>query len=91
MSELTPLEVLTNIKDAAVSESIGQLFGIFREAMTEPNEIDFIDRLSESAVTTDELREDVVVESTEKEREILIDNFPLSKNNYLVVPKVIEE
>ena len=91
MSELTTLEVLTNIKDATVSESIGQLFGIVREAVTEQNEFDFIDRISDSAVTTDELREDVVIETTEKEREIMIKNFPLSKNNYLVVPKVIEE
>ena len=91
MSELTPLEVLTNIKDAAVSESIGQLFGVVREAVIVHNELDFIDRLSDSAVTTDELRADVVVESTETEREIMIKNFPLSKNNYLVVPKVIEE
>ena len=91
MSELTTLEVLTNIKDAAVSESIGQMFGIVREAVTEHNEFDFIDRISDTAVTTDELREDVVIESTEKEREIMIKNFPLSKNNYLVVPKVIEE
>ena len=91
MSELTPLEILTHIKDAAVSESMGQLFEFVRTAI--PDEVDpnFIEHLTGSAVTTDELREDIVVESSETERQIMIDNFPLSKKNYLVVPKVIEE
>ena len=91
MSELTSLEILTNIKDAASSESVGQMFGIVREAVLEQNNIDFVELMSESAVTINALREDIVIESSAKERQIIIDNFPLSKNNYLVVPKVIEE
>ena len=91
MSELTSLEILTNIKDAASSESTGQLFGLIRSVVSEQNNVDFVELMSENAVTTNHLREDVVIESSEKERQIIIDNFPLSKNNYLVVPKVIEE
>jgi len=91
MSELTSLEVLTNIKDAGVSESVGQMFGIVRAAVSEENDVDFVELMSGNAVEPNELREDVAVESSEKERQIIIDNFPLSKNNYLVVPKVIEE
>jgi len=91
MSEFNSLEILTNIKNAASSESVGQLFGIVREAVTEQNNVDFVELLSDTAVATNELREDVAIESSETERQIIIDNFPLSKNNYLVVPKVIEE
>jgi len=91
MSELTSLEILTNIKDAAASESVGQLFGIVRAAVSETNDIDFVELMSDYAVPTSELREDIAVESSESERQIIVDNFPLSKNNYLVVPKAIEE
>ena len=91
MSELTPLEVLTNIKDAAASESVGQLFGIVRAAVSETNDIDFVELTSDNAVPTSDLRADVAFESSETERQIIVDNFPLSKNNYLVVPKAIEE
>ena len=91
MSDLTPLEVLTNIKDAASSESIAQLFGIVRKAVSETDDLDFTTLLAGSVVEMDALREDVAIETSESERQIIIDNFPLSKNNYLVVPKVIEE
>ena len=91
MSELTSLEILTNIKDAGASGSVGQLFGIVRAAVSVENEIDFVLLMSDNAVQTSELREDMVSESSETERQIIIDNFPLSKNNYLVVPKTIEE
>jgi len=91
MSELNSLVILTNIKDATSSESVEQLFGIVRGAVTEQNNVDFVELMSDSAVETNKLREDVAIESSETERQIIIDNFPLSKNNYLVVPKVIEE
>ena len=91
MSELTSLEILTGIKDAAPSESVRQLFGIVHAAVSEQNEIVFIELLSDNAVTTNALRDDIVIESSDKERQIIIDNFPFSKNNYLIVSKVIEE
>ena len=91
MSELRSLEVLTNIKDAAPSESVEQMFGIVRETVPKPDKVDFVELMSGSAVTTNKLREDVAIESSETERQIIIANFPSKKNNYLVVPKVIEE
>ena len=91
MSELRSLEILSNIKNAVSSESVNQLFGIVRTAVSEQNNVDFVKLISDSAVTTNELREDAVIESSEAERKIIIDNFPLNKNNYLVVPKTIEE
>ena len=91
MSELTSLEILTNIKNAVLSDSVRQLFEIVRSADSEQSDIDFVELMSENAIEINELREDIVIESTETEREIIIDNFPFKKNNYLVVPKVIEE
>ena len=91
MSELRSLEILSNIKDATSSKSVEQLFGAVRAAVSEQNDVDFVELMSDSAVTANELREDVVIKSSEMERQIIIDNFPLSKNSYLVVPKVIEE
>ena len=44
-----------------------------------------------NAVTTDDLREDIVVEASDAEKRLIIDNFPKEKDNYLVVPRVIEE
>ena len=42
-------------------------------------------------VSLNDLREDVVVKSSQIEKEIIIDNFPREKNGFLVVAKVIEE
>jgi len=42
-------------------------------------------------ITTDDLREDIVVEVSDADKQLIIDNFPNKKNNYLVVPRVIEE
>ena len=77
MNELTSFENLSNIKGTISSE--------------EKNKIDLIDRLSQNAISVEELREDIVMEATTVEKQRIIDNFPNKKNNYLVVPKVIEE
>ena len=48
-------------------------------------------QLSGDAVTIDDLREDIVVEASDVEKQRIINNFPKQKNNFLVVPRVIEE
>ena len=42
-------------------------------------------------VEVEDLRDDVIVEVSDAEKRLIIDSFPNEKNNYLVVPKVIEE
>ena len=91
MSEFMSLEILTNIKDAVPSDAVRQLFGIVRAADAGQSDAGCVELMPENAVEIDTLREDTVIESTETERQIIIDNFPFEKNNYLVVPKVIEE
>ena len=91
MSKLRDLEVLTNIKDAVSSKSVEHMFGIVRAAVPIHKKIDFVDLMADNAITTNELREDVAITSSETERQIIINDFPFKKNDYLVVPKVIEE
>ena len=43
------------------------------------------------AITTNDLRNDNVVEASDAEKRRIITDFPKEKNNYLVVPRVIEE
>jgi Asp-tRNA(Asn)/Glu-tRNA(Gln) amidotransferase C subunit len=42
-------------------------------------------------VSLDGLRDDVVLDSSAIEKQIIIENFPKEKDGYLVVSKVIEE
>ena len=44
-----------------------------------------------NSVSLNDLRDDVVIESSALEKQIIIENFPKEKNGYLVVSKVIEE
>ena len=44
-----------------------------------------------NAVTTEDLRADVIVPASDAEKQQIIDNFSKKKDNYLVVPRVIEE
>ena len=46
---------------------------------------------SEIVITANDLREDVVVQASDVEKRRIIADFPKEKNNYLVVPRVIEE
>ena len=55
------------------------------------NNDDCISLLSSNAITTEQLREDIIVEVSDVEKQLIIDSFPNKKDNYLVVPKVIEE
>jgi Asp-tRNA(Asn)/Glu-tRNA(Gln) amidotransferase C subunit len=89
--KLMSLEILSNIKGASSSESIEKLFDAVRNAVAEQEDIDFINLFSNNSVTVDNLREDIVENSSSIEKQIIIDNFPSQKHNYLVVPKVIEE
>ncbi|MCK5814593.1 MAG: hypothetical protein KAH07_01480, partial [Flavobacteriaceae bacterium] len=49
-----------------------------------------LNNVNHNAVSVNELREDVVVESSVIERQIIKENFPKEKDGYLVVAKIIE-
>ncbi|KDN55002.1 hypothetical protein FEM21_20070 [Flavobacterium seoulense] len=49
-----------------------------------------MNNVNHNCVSVSDLREDVVIESSAIEREIILENFPNKKNGFLVVAKVIE-
>ena len=80
------LEVLSSIKGATSSQAVEKLFDVIKKA-----NINLAKANQNVGVSLDNLREDVVLESSDIEKEIIRQNFPKSKNGYLVVSKVIEE
>jgi len=88
MEKLASLEILANIKGTNSSESFEKLFDIVRNASVVEQTNDLF---SSHVVTVDDLREDRVEEASSLEKQIIINNFPNQKNNYLLVNKVIEE
>ena len=87
MSKMMTVDVLSSIKGAKPSETVNKLFDVIKNANINNKAI----VENKNAVFLDDLREDVVVDSSEIEKQIIIENFPKEKNGYLVVAKVIEE
>ena len=83
--------MLSNIEGATSSEAVEQLFETIRNTAMEKNKDDEVNLLSVNTISSENLREDKVVEASDVERQLIIANFPKQKDNYLVVPKVIEE
>ncbi len=83
------VDILSSIKGAKESEAVGKLFETIKSANTSNNNA--INTNHNNAVSLDELREDIVIDSPQAEKEIIIENFPKEKNGFLVVAKVIEE
>lgn len=82
------LEVLSSIKGAQSSEAVERLFEQIKHAKV-PAEHTAVH--VSKAVSVDSLRPDTVINSSELEKALIIKNFPMSKDGYLVVSKVIEE
>ncbi len=90
MSKIMPLEVLSGIKDAKPSQSIDELFDVVSKAYPHDS-IDMpIDINEGNIVTVEKLRDDVIMESTNHEKDLIKRNFPREKKGFLVVSKVIE-
>jgi Asp-tRNA(Asn)/Glu-tRNA(Gln) amidotransferase C subunit len=88
MSKTMTVDILSSIKGAQPSESVNQLFEVIKNAV--PSNDNAVNNLNLNCVSVNDLREDVVVESSPIERELIIENFPNKKNGFLVVAKVIE-
>ena len=81
------LEVLSSIKGATSSQAVDELFKTIKNAHLDTQAMNLNNSIG---VSLDDLREDTVIESSERERNIIKGNFPKEKNGYLVVSKVIE-
>ncbi|MBJ6366930.1 Asp-tRNA(Asn)/Glu-tRNA(Gln) amidotransferase subunit GatC [Snuella sedimenti] len=89
MSKIMTVDILSSIKGAQPSEAVNKLFDVIKNAHTENNES--FNNVNNNALSVNDLRDDVVIESSAIEKQIIIENFPKEKNGYLVVSKVIEE
>ena len=83
------VDILSSIKGAQPSEAVNKLFYVIKNANS--NNSNAFNKNHNNAVSVNDLREDVVIDSSSLEKEIIIENFPKEKNDYLVVSKVIEE
>ena len=82
------VDILSSIKGAQPSETVNKLFDVIKNANISNNNSFNNDN---NAVSLDDLREDIAIDSAAIEKQIIIENFPKEKNGYLVVAKVIEE
>ncbi|WP_248722236.1 hypothetical protein [Seonamhaeicola sp. ML3] len=89
MSKIMTVDILSSIKGAQPSEAVSKLFDVIKNAHTSNDSS--INSNQFNAVSVDDLRADVVVESSATEKQIIKENFPKQKKGYLVVSKVIEE
>lgn len=89
MSKIMTVDVLSSIKGAKPSEAVNRLFEVIKNANITNNTT--FNSNHNNCVSLDNLREDVVINSPNSEKEIILENFPKEKNGYLVVAKVIEE
>lgn len=88
MSKIMTVDILSSIKGAKPSESVNKLFDVIKNANQQNNSNTTVHN---KVVSLNDLREDVVVESSAIEKEIIKKNFPKEKNGFLVVAKVIED
>ncbi|ARV06449.1 hypothetical protein BTO04_06945 [Polaribacter sp. SA4-10] len=88
MNKIMTVDILSSIKGAKPSEAVNQLFDVIKNAHTNNNSLN---NVNNNGVSLNDLREDVVIESSAIEKQIIIENFPNEKDGYLVVAKVIED
>lgn len=87
MSKIMPVDILSSIKGAESSEAVDKLFDVIKKAEINQNSSN---QNAKNAVSVDDLRADVVENSSEITKQIIKENFPKQKDGYLVVSKVIE-
>ena len=88
MSKTMTVDILSSIKGAQPSESVNKLFDVIKNAV--PLNKNAANNVNHNCVSVNDLREDVVMESSAMEKQLIIENFPNKKNGFLVVAKVIE-
>lgn len=82
------VDILSSIKGAQPSEAVNKLFDVIKNA--HPTNNNSLNNVNYNCVSINNLREDVVVESSAIEKQLILENFPNKKNGFLVVAKVIE-
>ena len=88
MNKTMTVDILSSIKGAQPSESVNKLFDVIKNA--HPSNNNSLNNVNHNCVSVSDLRDDVVIESSAIERQLILENFPNKKNGFLVVAKVIE-
>jgi len=88
MSKIMTVDILSSIKGALPSESVNKLFDVIKNANSLND--NSLNNVNYNCVSVSDLREDVVIESSAIEKQLILENFPNKKNGFLVVAKVIE-
>ena len=88
MSKIMTVDILSSIKGAQPSEAVNKLFDVIKNAHTNNNSLN---NVNYNCLSINNLREDVIIESSAIEKQLIIENFPSEKNGYLVVAKIIED
>lgn len=89
MSKIMTVDILSSIKGAQPSETVNKLFDVIKNAQITNN--NSLNNVNYNCLSISDLREDVVLESSDLEKQIIIENFPKQKKGYLVVSQVIED
>ena len=89
MSKIMTVDILSSIKGAEPSEAVNKLFDVIKNA--NPTHNNSFNNVNNNSVSLNDLRDDIVIKSSETERAIIKENFPKEKNGYLVVSKIIED
>ncbi|WP_133469048.1 hypothetical protein [Paraglaciecola marina] len=88
MNKTMTVDVLSSIKGAKPSETINKLFEVIKNS--DLSTTGSSGNNNQNAVPIEQLREDMVVQASDLEKQLIVENFPQEKNGYLVVAKVIE-
>lgn len=89
MSKIMTVDILSSIKGAQPSETVNKLFDVIKNAQITNN--NSLNNVNYNCLSINDLREDVVLESSDLEKQIIIENFPKQKKGYLIVSQVIED
>ncbi|MBG7631616.1 MAG: hypothetical protein IZT56_14460 [Bacteroidetes bacterium] len=89
MSKIMTVDILSSIKGAQPSETVNKLFDVIKNAQITNN--NSLNNVNYNCVSVNDLREDLVIESSDLEKQIIVENFPKEKNGYLVVSQIIED
>jgi Asp-tRNA(Asn)/Glu-tRNA(Gln) amidotransferase C subunit len=81
---------LASIKGARSSEAVNELFQVIKKAIPDAQGPVGFD-MGENAVSIHDLRSDEPASCDADQKELIRKNFPVEKDGFLVVPKVIEE
>ena len=78
MNKTMTVDILSSIKGAQPSESVNQLFDVIKNAV--PSNATTLNNVNHNCVSVSNLREDVVIESSAMEKQIILENVPNKKN-----------